>query len=200
MRNSHFPNRFRFLSWHIFPHKPMNFLVKSLEIWSNRFFFHLFIIIFSMFFSYLHKQFSSFLPCFPHVSPFSLGFPHFSPFSPGFPQVFPRFSPPFRSLPVVSPASPCCATRHLQGLAEESKRRIEATGWAWHQVLNVAKEATLQEVKQLGEGQNLWLIIYEISDQCIMDVKDHYLSLSIGRVIRHGGEAAWWRIELSISL
>jgi len=37
---------------------------------------------------------------------------------------------------------------HLQGLAEESKRRIEATGWAWHQVLNVAREATLQEVKQ----------------------------------------------------
>lgn len=37
---------------------------------------------------------------------------------------------------------------HLQGLAEESKQRIAATGWAWHQVLNVAKEATLQEVKQ----------------------------------------------------
>ena len=99
MRNSHFLNRFPFLSWHIFPRKPMNFLVKSLEIWSNRFFSHLFIIIFSMFFSYLHKQFSSFLPYFPHFSPFSLGFPHFSSFSPGFPQVFPRFSPPFRSLP-----------------------------------------------------------------------------------------------------
>lgn len=38
---------------------------------------------------------------------------------------------------------------HLQGLAEESKRRIADTGCgAWHQVLNVAKEATLQEVKQ----------------------------------------------------
>jgi hypothetical protein len=47
-----------------------------------------------------------------------------------------------------------CASRHLQGLAEESKRRIEATGWAWHQVLNVAKEATLQEVKQLGDESN----------------------------------------------
>jgi hypothetical protein len=94
-----------------------------------------------MFFSYLHE--------------ISLVFPIFPAFFaifPRFPQVFPRFSPGFHSLPGFAVLR--CASRHLQGLAEESKRRIEATGWAWHQVLNVAKEATLQEVKQLGDESN----------------------------------------------
>ena len=93
-------------------------------------------------------HFYRFSPCF---SSFLLVFQHFPPFSPG----FPRFSSP----PQLFPGLPR-APRHLQGLAEESKRRIAATGaTAWHQVLNVAKEATLQEVKQLGGSLDHWIVI-----------------------------------------
>jgi len=97
MRNSHFLNRFPFLSWHIFSHKPMIFLVKSLEIWSD--FFSISSSLFSMFFSYLHE--------------ISLVFPIFPAFFaifPRFPQVFPRFPQPPRlrraSLCFEAPAGP----------------------------------------------------------------------------------------------
>ena len=102
----------------------------------------------------LHAFFCRFLQYFHAFPPF---FASFTMFSPGFPR------PPV----VTSPRRP--APRHLQGLAEESKQRIAATGWAWHQVLNVAKEATLQEVKQLDEGNRLDLWISMVTSVYIYD-------------------------------
>ena len=45
-------------------------------------------------------------------------------------------------------------SRQLQRLAEASTARIASAGSAWHAVLNVAPEASLQEVKPLGAEEN----------------------------------------------